>query len=178
MLEEGAELGPQDRPDLRTLVGDLPAVCDVALALRRLDVSKEGVTSTAANSSRGAPTFFEQEVENLGDELDEVNDDDAMDSDDEREVLAELSVMDLDEDGCLRVFAALESTRRKTWAENRAIKRKIRTDRLPAEASASSARSSSSTMSSSSGLGLERRRKGARRSAAPAPSPHRAVDAC
>lgn len=134
MLEEGAELGPHDRRNLRAVVGDVPSARDMACALRRLDVSKEGVTFAGAHSSRSVSAFFEQEEDGHMRGTDEVEVEDlevALDSDDEREVLAELSAMD-SEDDCLRVFAVLESMRRKVLAENRAIKCKMLTDRLPA----------------------------------------------
>ena len=52
-----------------------------------------------------------------------------IDSDDERLVLAEIDQLDLVEDAAQSVLNGIVERKRKTWAQNKELKRKIKTDR-------------------------------------------------
>ena len=52
-----------------------------------------------------------------------------MDSEGEREVLAELEELNLEEDEALKVYVVLTEGKKKTWAENKQFKLKMKKDR-------------------------------------------------
>ena len=111
---------------------------EVAAALRKLDIQREPLRKDTRK------TFLEDRVATESVPSDTVSDtdsDDSIDSHSANAIFAEIEEMDLDEDKGREVLAALVNVRKKTWSENKKIKRGVKKDRRFFDSSsASSAR--------------------------------------
>ena len=135
LLEEGAGLSAQGEQNLRTLTSARLDFEIVAKALRDLDTHRERLTAPPGKASSSFPeigadasssTLAVLDVtKNDGDD----DDDDEISSDFENDVLKEVDAMALDENEIFQTYAAVLGQRRKTWSENKALKRAIATDR-------------------------------------------------
>ena len=112
LMLEGAQLPPQGAQNLRTLCAGDWAEQIVAKALRTLDISME--TSAKVYWEDGPP---EEEPED--------------DDEEDKNFLAELEALDLEEEEAQEAFSALE-TQRRSWADNRRLKQNLKKDRAGA----------------------------------------------
>ena len=122
MLEEQAGLGKQSALNLRTLTGGSTGFRDVTQALKVLDLEEEGI------SMKGKANHFVgmANEEDLGDDDEQTSS--SIASEDQKDILAEIERMDLDEKTAMEVFVTLEKEKR-TWKENKKLKLAQKKDR-------------------------------------------------
>ena len=136
LLEEGAGLSAQGEQNLRTLTSARLDFEIVSKALRDLDTHRERLIAPPGKASSSFPELGTDATSSptLA-VLDGAKDDDDDDDDDEvsssfeNDVLKEVDAMALDENEIFQTYAAVLGQRRKTWSENKALKRAIATDR-------------------------------------------------
>ena len=133
LLEEGAGLNEQGVQNLRTLTGGSQAFEVVRRALLMME-------APAASSKLLKKTFH---ADTSGVYLEEEVDSD-IDSEDEAMILFELDKLNVSEEECSKVWAVLEQGRRRTWKENKDLRRSIRKDRQHFDRTAASTSSTSS----------------------------------
>ena len=127
MLEEGAMLGEQGLQNLRTLTRGSTDFAVVKRALLDLDIPKDKLLKkghTYAEVSDAYPVVASEVVRDGTDEPDSADDFD-------EEVCQMLDHADLSEEQAVEVFAILERQqhRRRTWKENKDLKKPMRKDR-------------------------------------------------
>ena len=132
LLEEGAGLNEQGVQNLHTLTGGSQDFDVVRRALLRLEVPPPS-TKLLKKTFHTSESYFD-------------NDDDAepdLDSEDEAMILFEIDKMGLSEEECPQVWAVIEQGRRRTWKENKDLRRSIRKDRQHFDRTSASSSSTS-----------------------------------
>eukprot|EP00435_Cladocopium_sp_Y103_P035246 s245_g9.t1 len=124
MLEEHAGLGKQGTLNLRTLTGGSNDFQVVSKALKILDLEEEGIVQKGKSSHFVGMT--DEKVD--GAEDDEEFEVSSLCTDDEKEILAEIEKLDVDEKAALEIFASIEREKR-TWKENKKLKLAQKKDR-------------------------------------------------
>lgn len=122
MLEEQAGLGKQSALNLRTLTGNSIDFRDVTQALKVLDLEEEGI------NMKGKASHFVGMANEEASEDEEMSSSSSMASEDQKDILAEIERMDLDEKTAMEVFVSLEKEKR-TWKENKKLKVAQKKDR-------------------------------------------------
>ena len=123
MLEEQAGLGKQGALSLRTLTQGQTDFQAVAQALKVLDLEEESLTHKGKTSHFvGVAQGGEEECEDDDDDVSTLNEED------EKDILAEIEKLDLDEHKAMEVFVTLEKEKR-TWKENKKLKLAQKKDR-------------------------------------------------
>jgi hypothetical protein len=122
MLEEQAGLGKQSALNLRMLTGGSTGFREVTHALKVLDLEEEGI------SMKGKASHFVGMASEETPEEDGEDSSSSIASEDQKDILAEIERMDLDEKTAMEVFVSLEKEKR-TWKENKKLKLTQKKDR-------------------------------------------------
>ena len=140
MLSEGCTLTEQGEQNLRTLTAGDQSYDAIKAALVKLSTSGSKLLSKGKDvfleSHSGASSSTVNPVGSTASSstllADSDSEPESLDSEGERMILAEINRMNLTEDALHPIFAvtkAIKLNRKKTWAENKALKRAIIKDR-------------------------------------------------
>ncbi|CAK0825434.1 unnamed protein product, partial [Prorocentrum cordatum] len=133
-LEEGVSLDERSAQMVKVLMRDQKDYKSALWAIREMDIShrehlKARRTYATMGSEAPLPQVPTYQVERDDESLLDYSDVSSMDSDGEAEVWAILESADVGEDDAPAALAAINQERRKTWRQNRDLKRQLKTDR-------------------------------------------------
>ncbi|CAK0797072.1 unnamed protein product [Prorocentrum cordatum] len=124
-LEEGVSLDERSAQVVKVLMKDQKDYKSALSAIREMDISHREHLK-ARRTYATVPTY---QVDHDDESLLDYSDVSSMNSDGEAEVWAILESADVGEDDAPAALAAINQERRKTWKQNRDLKRQLKTDR-------------------------------------------------
>eukprot|EP00929_Paragymnodinium_shiwhaense_P051479 TRINITY_DN25898_c0_g1_i6.p1 TRINITY_DN25898_c0_g1~~TRINITY_DN25898_c0_g1_i6.p1 ORF type:complete len:645 (+),score=91.04 TRINITY_DN25898_c0_g1_i6:1624-3558(+) len=129
LLEEGACFSEQGEQNLRTLTGGTMEYDKVVKALRDLGTTRVRLTMHSDPQGGKNKSYLMNQDDSEGDHMDSVYDGDDLDTDDEEYILAEIDKQEVNENDVPHVLAEIQKFKRRTWSENKELKKSFRKDR-------------------------------------------------